>query len=98
MFNCGLPSVYIWTKHSCVKSVRRKFPDCHDEFPRPVNRFLLEIVAKAPVAEHLEKSVVIGVEADVVEVVVFAAGADAFLGVGGAGRLVGTFDLAKKNG
>jgi hypothetical protein len=35
--------------------------------------------------------VVVGVEADVLEVVVFAAGADAFLGVGGAG-VFGRFD------
>ena len=40
---------------------------------------------------------VIGIEADVFEVVVFAAGADAFLGVGGAARFVGAFGLAKKN-
>jgi hypothetical protein len=44
--------------------------------------FLLEVVAEGPVAEHLEERVVIGVEADVVEVVVLAAGADALLGVG----------------
>ena len=41
---------------------------------------------------------VIGVEADVFEVVVFAAGADAFLGVGGAGRVVGALDLAEEDG
>ena len=48
---------------------------------------LLEVIAKAPVAEHFEEGVVIGVEADVFEVVVFAAGADAFLGVGRARRV-----------
>ena len=40
----------------------------------------------------------VGVEADVFEVVVFAAGADAFLGVGGAAGLVGTFGLAEEDG
>ena len=57
-----------------------------EKFPGPIDRFLLEIIAETPVAEHLEKGVVIGVEADVFEVVVFAAGADAFLRVGGARR------------
>ena len=45
------------------------------------DRFLLEVVAEAPVAEHLEEGVVVGVLADVVEVVVLAAGADALLRV-----------------
>ena len=74
-----------------VEAFRRK-PEPflrRDEFPRPFDGFLFEIIAKAPVAEHLEKRVVIGVEADVFEVVVFAAGADAFLGVGGAPGFVG---------
>ena len=69
-----------------------------DEFPRPFDGFLFEVVAKTPVAEHLEKRVVVGVEADVFEVVMFAAGADAFLGVGGAARRVGTFGLAEEDG
>ena len=56
-----------------------------DQFPGPVDGFLLEVIAEGPVAEHLEERVVVGVEADVFEVVVLAAGADAFLGVGGAG-------------
>ena len=61
-----------------VEALRRKFPALDDQFPGPVDRFLLEVIAEGPVAEHLEKRVVIGVEADVVEVVVLAAGADAF--------------------
>ena len=45
---------------------------------------LLEIVAEGEIAEHLEEGVVAGGVADVVEVVVLAAGADAFLGGRGA--------------
>jgi hypothetical protein len=41
--------------------------------------FLLEVVAKAEVAEHFEEGVVAACEADVFEVVVFSACADAFL-------------------
>ena len=58
-----------------------KFPAVDDEFPRPVDRFFFEIVAERPVPEHFEKGVVVGIEADIIEVVVLAAGADAFLGV-----------------
>ena len=73
-------------------------PFCRHQFPRPVDGFLFEIIAEAPVAEHLEKRVVIGVQADVFQVVVLAAGADALLGVGGAAGLVGAFGLAEENG
>ncbi len=58
-----------------------EFPAVDDEFPRPVDGFLFEVVAEGPVPQHLEKGVVVGVEADIIEVVVFAAGADAFLRV-----------------
>src|SRR3546814_12959307 len=43
------------------------------------DRRLLEVVAEGEVAEHLEKGVVPGGVADVLEIVVLAAGADAFL-------------------
>ena len=46
---------------------------------------MLEVVAKAEVAEHLEKRVMAVGEADVFEIVVLASGADAFLRSGGAG-------------
>ncbi len=54
-----------------------------------------EVVAEAPVAEHFEKGVMPAGAADIVEIVVLAAGADAFLGVGGAG--VGAFFLAEED-
>src|SRR3546814_20547746 len=49
------------------------------------DRLVLEIVAEREVAEHLEEGVVPGGIADIVEVVVLAAGADAFLRGRGAG-------------
>ncbi len=68
-----------------------EFPDLDDQFPRPRDGFLLEIVAEGPVPEHLEERVVVGVEADVIEVVVLAAGADALLGIRRPGcRSLGT--------
>ncbi len=64
-----------------VDAVRRKFEPLDDQFPRPRDGFLFEVIAEAPVPEHLEERVVIRVEADVIEVVVLAAGADALLRV-----------------
>lgn len=42
----------------------------------------LEVVPEGPGAEHLEESVVVNVFPDVVQVIVFPSGADAFLSVG----------------
>ena len=81
-----------------VKPLRWKLPALDDKFPRPLDRFLFEIVAKAPVAQHFEEGVMIGVEPDIFEVVVFAAGANAFLCVGHARRIPGRLLLAEKNG
>ena len=50
-----------------------------DELPGQLDRQRLEIVAEREIAEHLEKRVVARGVADVVEVVVLAAGAHAFL-------------------
>ncbi len=58
----------------------------------------LEVVAERPVSEHLEERVVIGVETDVVEVVVLAAGADAFLRIGRATGRVGHGTSLRKIG
>ena len=55
-----------------------------DQLPRIGDGFLLEVIAEGEIAHHLEKGVVALGEADVFEVVVLAAGADAFLGGGGA--------------
>ncbi len=57
-------------------------PDVGEQLPRPGDGLGLEVVAEAPVAQHLEERVVVRVLADVFEVVVLAAGADALLGVG----------------
>src|SRR3546814_9410999 len=55
-----------------------------DELPGVGDRILLEVVAKAEVAEHLEKRVVPRRVADVLEIVVLATGAHAFLRAGSA--------------
>ena len=56
-----------------------------DEIPGQRDGFFLEVIAEGEIAQHLEKSVVAGGIADIVEVVMLAAGADAFLHRSGAG-------------
>ena len=73
------------------QTLGRDAPDLGDEFPAPSEGVFFEVIPEGPVAQHLEERVVVGVEADVFKVVVFAARADAFLGVGGAG-VFGGFD------
>ena len=53
-----------------------------EKVPRPRNRLVLKVVAKRPIPEHLEKRVVVRIQPDIIEVVVLAAGANAFLRVG----------------
>ena len=70
-----------------IKAVLGELPDFGDQLPRPIDRLPLEVIPKRPVPEHLEKGVVIGVQPDVLEVVVLATRPDALLGVGRAGIL-----------
>jgi hypothetical protein len=49
------------------------------EIPGEFDRMLLEVVAKGEIAEHLEEGVVARGKADIVEIIVLAAGAYAFL-------------------
>ena len=55
-----------------------------EELPGERDRVLLEVVAEGEVAEHLEERVVARGDADVLEVVVLAADADALLARGRA--------------
>ena len=64
--------------------VGRQAVDLGEQFPAPGDRLFLEVVAKAPVAQHLEEGVVARGVAHVLEVVVLAAGAQAGLHAGRA--------------
>ena len=55
-----------------------------DQVPGKLDRTLLEIVAEREIPEHLEEGEMAGGVADIVEIVVLAAGADAFLRRDGA--------------
>ena len=69
--------------------------DFRHEFPSVADRLFFEIIAEREVAEHLEKRVVARRIADVVEVVVLAASAHAFL-CGGCAR-VGPLFFARED-
>ena len=58
---------------------RRQVEVFGEELPGEMNGILLEIVAEREVPEHFEEGVMTGGVADVVEVIVLAAGADALL-------------------
>src|SRR5260221_2484766 len=90
----GIP----WTRtiYGGVQPVRRELPTFYEEFPGPFDSLLLEVVAKAPVPEHLKKCVVVGVESDVIQVVVFTNCANALLGVDSSRREKRSFLLAQK--
>ena len=65
-----------------------------EQLPGVGDRLFLEVVAEGEVAEHLEEGVVAGRIADVVEVVVLAAGAYAFL-AGGRADVVAMLDAGE---
>src|SRR5439155_7471228 len=56
-------------------------PFFRQQLPGPLDCFRLVIIAETPIAEHLEKRVMVGVLADVFEVVMLTAGADTLLAV-----------------
>src|SRR5438045_4978231 len=80
-----------------IEALRREFPTVDYQFPRPLDRLFLEIITKTPVAEHFEKCVVIRIEADIFQVVMFPAGPDALLGVRNPGRIPSWLLLLEKN-
>ena len=65
--------------HRDPEAIRVELQHARVELPRPRDRVGLEVVAEAEVAEHLEEREVAVRAADVVEVVVLAAGPDALL-------------------
>ena len=62
-----------------VETVLVELENFGEKFPSPLYRFLLEVVAETPVAEHLEHGVVVGVVTYFLQVVVLTAHAKAFL-------------------
>ena len=67
------------------------------EFPGEMNGVPLEIIAEREIAQHFEECAVTGGSSDLIEVVVFAAGANTLLCVGGATWFVWAIHLAEED-
>ena len=83
--------------HGGVQAFLGEPPSAGDQLPRPLNGLFFEVITKRPVAEHFEESVVIGIHPHIVEVVVFAAGANTLLRISGAAGVVRAVSFAEKN-
>ena len=70
-----------------VEVGRVEMEDIHQIFPCHIDGPFLEVITKAPVAEHLEHGVVVGIMPDLFQVVVLATHAQALLRIGTAARL-----------
>ena len=65
--------------HGHPEPLGRQVVNRREEFPGPADGLTLEVVAEAEVPEHLEERVMAGRVADIVEVIVLAARANALL-------------------
>ena len=66
-------------EHRSIQAVGIDFEHIDQIFPGPVDGLFLEVVAKRPVAQHLEHGMVIGIETHLFQIVVLAAHAQALL-------------------
>ena len=82
---------------SRVKALRREFPAIDHEFPCPLDGFSFKVIAEAPITQHFEKRVVISIQPDVFEIVMFTAGANAFLCIGNPRRIPRRLLLAEED-
>src|SRR6185437_9243829 len=74
----------VLAKHRDPQARRWQFQPLRDELPRKTDRLALEVVAEGEVAEHLEEGVMPRRVADVLQIVVLAAGTHAALAGSGA--------------
>ena len=75
------------TENGHVQAAFVEFIMLGKEFPRPFDGFFFEVIAKRPVAEHFEHGVVVGIDADFLEVIVFTGNTEALLRIGDARKL-----------
>ena len=76
------PVLAVAPEYRDVQSVLVDAVDSGQQFPCPVYRLGLEIIAETPVPEHLEHCMVVGVMSHFFEVVVLSADSQTFLTVG----------------
>ena len=80
-----LLGVVVFAEHGDVEAVLGQAVFLGDQLPGEGDGFCFEVVAEGKIAQHLEERVMAARVADVLEIVVLAAGAHAFLRGGGAG-------------
>ena len=76
------------------QAIDRQLEFAGDQIPREFDGVFLEIIAEGKIAEHLEKRVVPRGVADIVEIIVLAAGTHAFLR-GGRARAAAFLDAGE---
>src|SRR5512133_2872691 len=69
-------------KNCSVKSVFGNAKTAVEKFPCPLYRFLLEIIAERPVAQHFKHCMMVGVMTHFLKVIVLARYPQALLGIG----------------
>ncbi len=86
-----LVGLVVFAKDGDVETVFGQGEFAGEQVPGEVDGVGFEVIAEGEIAEHFEEGVMAAGVADVVEIVVFAAGADALLRGGGA-RVVALFE------
>mmetsp|Transcript_16885 Transcript_16885/g.34892 ORF Transcript_16885/g.34892 Transcript_16885/m.34892 type:complete len:230 (+) Transcript_16885:2611-3300(+) len=76
-------SLFISGKVGGIQSFLIEFEFFRQTFPRHFNGALLEVIAKGPIAQHFKKGMMIDILAHIIQIIVFATGANAFLRVDG---------------
>ena len=88
-------SLIVFHVHRGVQLVGGQLVDLSQQFPRPLQRLALEVIAKRPIAQHFEKGVVAGGVAHVFQIVVLAARTQA--GLYGCGAHIRALVRAQKH-
>jgi hypothetical protein len=78
---------FVSSKVGRIQSLRVEFEFHRQTFPRPFDGFRFEIISKTPIAQHFKKGMMIDILSHIVQIVVFAPRANAFLSIDGPRQL-----------
>ena len=68
-------------KYGCIEMFRIQFQNFYQIFPRPVDRFFLEVIAERPVTKHFKHGVVVRIVSYFFQVIMLSAYTQTFLRV-----------------
>ena len=68
-------------KYGCIEMFRIQFQDFYQIFPRPADRFFLEVIAERPVTKHFKHGVVVRIVSYFFQVIMLSAYTQTFLRV-----------------